>query len=1628
MTSLSVREDEASLRMIPFSNISNNKPQPARSPEKPPVAAKPKLAPPPPPKPFTSPLHTSKLPVTQTGGVNVILTNTKYQKESPVKNTCNTVSDKALNGMAVETPTAKSETESLTEASCNTMSLIKPPLPTSPPRVPNRVSLSPSSSSSLPASFRRKNFGSALLSAKSQIQVSPGISSPPLSPTLSPTSQPVQETLPTKMPPSTLPKPNVSSVTKLWPSYHDSSVKTLEVSNVQTLNHTPSQGCEKTPGDHEVASLVSSDLNSLNDILSLAQFGVVSAPSASIHLITESSTRTDKKMPSRPSKPPFILKLPSSGTGPALETAAQSLTTPDIDTPAAKVIPPPLPKNPPRGNVPRKTRSTGSKRTPTSEVRPVSPACDQSEAVVDTVIFQGDKVKFTNLTEDSHSDCVPNDNEHIAHSVKETSKTAPRPRPRTRVRRTDQSALDHIVRDDDSSATDRICLHSNDQIKLIGSPIELDYVEVYRGETEQNDADSVVDSVNTSFKHSEIIGRESAISQSIPYDHNSTDSSDKHLNESSSFHEEPEATCGMLKEIEELLKTKLGGDIRLDTDTLDFSYPQTEGHQETRDDRSTPSSSPVRPPRPKHKASLDRNIGSFESLSSSIDSTSTEFLSSAGLQTTGKKIPPKPKRSFVGRINRSHSDVSDLKGGDQGITSLQGPADRPFLPPRSDSLRRGESLSSTTPPPLPPRNKPQTCTASTEALSDSETVIMSSAAYQEGTSDSSNQSGSSGTLRRSDKPTPKRQAPPPPPGPPKRSSTFSPGDVRLQKRESSSHNLSADSISSQRRLSIPDYQEQVYHEISDHLRTNRDAESPPPVLPPRSSGATKGQDKNEKLFWEKGKTPLAKTLSPEDQKIREKKDKTALIHRVTQSLGLSKPSKKNKPVELNNEITSSRSNSFEAKVEKAPEPNVTVEISHPAPIPTADTTTAAHAEDNSLLDTTKRTLDSAAIPSLISQQNSSSSEGKTDCFDHQALEEMPSSESESEPEPDKEEIYAQRKAKKVFFIAKEIMSSENNFVDVLKLLNLDFRIHISGATEKFGQPVIPSEQLNKILDLLPQLLTFNEDLLKDIKGRLEKWDIDPRISDIFVKKGPFLKLYSTYISNFENATALLESATKRNPIFAEALREFELSPRCSNLALKHYMLKPIQRIPQYKLLLQDYLKNLSPSSPDYKDTVTALNIVSEVADHANESMRQGDNVQNLLEVQRSLIGQFEVIQPGRVLIKKGELQKLSRKEMQPRMFILFSDVLLHTTPTTTGYKINNILPLIGMKVCSPKLEVYKFEFNIICVQRSFTLSASTSKEKEEWVSALQTAIETNAKKHHTFEAYKPGPQTSLHDKDFVLGSKAPLWVPDARVTMCMLCLVEFTLTWRRHHCRSCGRIVCSQCSDNKAPLRYLKDKPARVCDKCFDTLKAALVKEIEESKDHSARSSTSQSEDNSSSLNSVDGAGGSHESIKNLNDLLQRFQKIRISNRKANTPSRPSVLKEVQANDEGSDISGYLRAYKSRKWKKLWFVVKGKVLYTYKASEDMAAVESMPLLGYEVTRLNVSFEGAEPDHLFELTHQNKQPLSNNRGEKTTQRLIFRTENVEDTINKTTNEQNFTSSHEQSPWAAFIVKYAILILP
>ncbi|XP_005374540.1 PREDICTED: FYVE, RhoGEF and PH domain-containing protein 6 isoform X2 [Chinchilla lanigera] len=553
-----------------------------------------------------------------------------------------------------------------------------------------------------------------------------------------------------------------------------------------------------------------------------------------------------------------------------------------------------------------------------------------------------------------------------------------------------------------------------------------------------------------------------------------------------------------------------------------------------------------------------------------------------------------------------------------------------------------------------------------------------------------------------------------------------------------------------------------------------------------------------------------------------------------------------------------------------------------------------------------------------------------------------SSKGEPEPLEDKQEEGTGMKSK-VHHIAEEIMSSEKVFVDVLKLLHIDFRDAVGHASRQLGKPVIEDRILNQILYYLPQLYELNRDLLSELEERMSNWTEEQRIADIFVKKGPYLKMYSTYIKEFDKNIALLDEQCKKNSGFAAVVREFEMSPRCANLALKHYLLKLVQRIPQYRLLLTDYLKNLLEDSADYRDTQDALTVVIEVANHANDSMKQGDNFQKLLRIQYSLSGHQEILQPGRVFLKEGVLMKLSRKVMQPRMFFLFNDVLLYTTPLQSGtYKLNNMLSLAGMKVTKPGQEAYQNELKIESVERSFILSASSARERDEWLAAISGAIEEHAKKRVTFCPGRSLDEADLERKEEVtpLGSKAPIWVPDTRATMCMICTREFTLTWRRHHCRACGKVVCQACSSNKYGLDYLKNQPARVCEHCFQELQKL---------DHQPSPRP--------------GTPGSHKSPSSaLTSVLQSIPSGRKQKK------IPAALKEVWASTEDSTMSGYLyRAKGTRKpWKHLWFVIKNKVLYTYAASEDVAALESQPLLGFTVSQ--VRDESAE-SRVFQLLHK-----------------------------------------------------------
>ncbi|KAF2002033.1 FYVE-domain-containing protein, partial [Amniculicola lignicola CBS 123094] len=69
-----------------------------------------------------------------------------------------------------------------------------------------------------------------------------------------------------------------------------------------------------------------------------------------------------------------------------------------------------------------------------------------------------------------------------------------------------------------------------------------------------------------------------------------------------------------------------------------------------------------------------------------------------------------------------------------------------------------------------------------------------------------------------------------------------------------------------------------------------------------------------------------------------------------------------------------------------------------------------------------------------------------------------------------------------------------------------------------------------------------------------------------------------------------------------------------------------------------------------------------------------------------------------------------------------------------------------------------------------------------------------------------GAASGRRESDLVL----PSWQPDSDVTHCRVCGSQFTFFYRKHHCRKCGRVVCSACSPHRItiPRQFIVHPPS----------------------------------------------------------------------------------------------------------------------------------------------------------------------------------------------------------------------------
>ena len=135
-----------------------------------------------------------------------------------------------------------------------------------------------------------------------------------------------------------------------------------------------------------------------------------------------------------------------------------------------------------------------------------------------------------------------------------------------------------------------------------------------------------------------------------------------------------------------------------------------------------------------------------------------------------------------------------------------------------------------------------------------------------------------------------------------------------------------------------------------------------------------------------------------------------------------------------------------------------------------------------------------------------------------------------------------------------------------------------------------------------------------------------QIAAVFIKYTPFMLFYTTYANNFATSQATLRRL-RRQDTFKNWL--FERRSQSDDLGLSDFLIKPVQRLLRYKLLLRDMQKLTDAFHEDFDElslAILKLDVVAAAVDsvtskHGHELLNDRSSVRNI----HSLIKQKQLL-------------------------------------------------------------------------------------------------------------------------------------------------------------------------------------------------------------------------------------------------------------------------------------------------------------------------------------------------------------------------------------------------------------------
>ncbi|XP_073751463.1 pleckstrin homology domain-containing family G member 3 isoform X5 [Callorhinus ursinus] len=303
-------------------------------------------------------------------------------------------------------------------------------------------------------------------------------------------------------------------------------------------------------------------------------------------------------------------------------------------------------------------------------------------------------------------------------------------------------------------------------------------------------------------------------------------------------------------------------------------------------------------------------------------------------------------------------------------------------------------------------------------------------------------------------------------------------------------------------------------------------------------------------------------------------------------------------------------------------------------------------------------------------------------------------------------------------VVREIVETERMYVQDLRSIVEDYLLKIIDTPG-----LLKPEQVSALFGNIENIYALNSQLLRD----LDSCNGDPvAVASCFVERSQEFDIYTQYCNNYPNSVAALTECM-RDKQQAKFFRDRQELLQHS-LPLGSYLLKPVQRILKYHLLLQEIAKHFDEEEDGFEVVEDAIDTMTCVAWYINDMKRRHEHAVRLQEIQSLLINW-----KGPDLTIYGELVLEGtfrvHRVRNERTFFLFDKALLITKKRGDHFVYKGHIPGSSLMLIESTRDSLCFTVtHYKHGKQQYSIQAKTAEEKRSWTHHIKRLILEN---HHT---------------------------------------------------------------------------------------------------------------------------------------------------------------------------------------------------------------------------------------------------------------------------------------------------------